>query len=236
MNIAICDDNVEFTDEIKRYVEFYFFDNNKSCDIYVFNDGKTACESKIEFDIAFLDIEVGEYSGLDIGREMKKANNNILFIVVTAYSKYLDDAFDMNVLRFLEKPIVPERLYGGLDRAVEIIDKATVSFFLCDDKNTYKSILAEDIVMVVTEYRHTRVYTMNGSYSTNQKLCVWQNKLTASYFVMPHGSYIINMNKIIQFSRTEIVLRGVEDYTVTVAPKRQSEFKRILTRYLESRQ
>lgn len=236
MNIAICDDSIEFAEEIKQYVEFYFFDNNKDCNIYVFNDGKTACESEIEFDIAFLDIEIGEYSGLDIGRKMKKNNSGILFIVVTAYSKYLDDAFDMNVLRFLEKPIDPERLYGGLERAIEIIDKATVSFFLCDEENTYKSILAEDIVMVATEYRHTRVYTVNGSYSANQKLSIWQDKLTASYFVTPHASYIINMNKIVQFSRTHVVLRGLEDYTISVAPKRQSEFKRILTSYLESRQ
>lgn len=44
------------------------------------------------------------------------------------------------------------------------------------------------------------------------------------------------MNKIVKFSRTEIELEGgKKHYTVSVAPKRQAETKRILMSYFESR-
>lgn len=235
MNIAICDDSAEFAEELKRYVAFYFLDNHKKCKISVFTDGLKAAESKIAFDIVFLDVELGEYSGLDIGRKMKEHNNGIIFIVVTAYSKYLDDAFDMNVLRFLEKPIVPERLYNGLDKAIEMINKAFVDFCLFDKEHTHKSIPADDIIMVATEHRHTKVYTDYEIFVANHKLSDLQDLLKASYFVMPHASYIINMNKIVRFSRAEVVLGGKEEYAVSVASRRQSEFRRILTGYLENR-
>lgn len=103
MNIAICDDEQLYADEIKKHVECYFTRREVPHKIYVFTDGQAAARSEVKFDIAFLDIEIGPVSGLDVGKAMRKNNPNIVFIVVTAFSKYLDDALDLKVLRFLEK-------------------------------------------------------------------------------------------------------------------------------------
>lgn len=94
MNIAICDDEQIYADEIKKHVECYFTRREVPHKIYVFTDGQAAARSEVKFDIAFLDIEIGSVSGLDVGKAMRKNNPNIVFIVVTAFSKYLDDALD----------------------------------------------------------------------------------------------------------------------------------------------
>ncbi len=122
MNIAICDDEQIYADEIKKHVECYFTRREVPHKIYVFTDGQAAARSEVKFDMAFLDIEIGSVSGLDVGKAMRKNNPNIVFIVVTAFSKYLDDALDLKVLRFLEKPINSERLYAGIDRAIDTLN------------------------------------------------------------------------------------------------------------------
>lgn len=132
MNIAICDDEQIYADEIKKHVECYFTRREVPHKIYVFTDGQAAARSEVKFDIAFLDIEIGSVSGLDVGKAMRKNNPNIVFIVVTAFSKYLDDALDLKVLRFLEKPINSERLYAGIDRAIDTLNDTTVGFYLRD--------------------------------------------------------------------------------------------------------
>lgn len=198
--------------------------------------GKAAARSEVKFDIAFLDIEIGSVSGLDVGKAMRKNNPNIVFIVVTAFSKYLDDALDLKVLRFLEKPINSERLYAGIDRAIDTLNDTTVGFYLRDGDMDYKKILLCDIIMIETDRRRTKVYTDAEVFRTKKTLSEWQRELTEPFFMMPHNSFIINMNKIVKFSRTEIELEGgKKHYTVSVAPKRQAETKRILMSYFESR-
>lgn len=138
MNIAICDDEQIYADEIKKHVECYFTRREVPHKIYVFTDGQAAARSEVKFDIAFLDIEIGSVSGLDVGKAMRKNNPNIVFIVVTAFSKYLDDALDLKVLRFLEKPINSERLYAGIDRAIDTLNDTTVGFYLRDGDGIYR--------------------------------------------------------------------------------------------------
>lgn len=158
------------------------------------------------------------------------------FIVVTAFSKYLDDALDLKVLRFLEKPINSERLYAGIDRAIDTLNDTTVGFYLRDGDMDYKKILLCDLIMIETDRRRTKVYTDAEVFRTKKTLSEWQRELTEPFFMMPHNSFIINMNKIVKFSRTEIELEGgKKHYTVSVAPKRQAETKRILMSYFESR-
>ena len=218
MNIAICDDEQLYADEIKKHVECYFTRREVPHKIYVFTDGQAAARSEVKFDIAFL------VSGLDVGKAMRKNNPNIVFIVVTAFSKYLDDALDLKVLRFLEKPINSERLYAGIDRAIDPLNDTTVGFYLRDGDMDYKKILLCDIIMIETDRRRTKVYTDAEVFRTKP------------FFMMPHNSFIINMNKIVKFSRTEIELEGgKKHYIVSVAPKRQAETKRILMSYFESR-
>lgn len=63
MNIAICDDEQLYADEIKKHVECYFTRREVPHKIYVFTDGQEAARSEVKFDIAFLDIEIGLSAG-----------------------------------------------------------------------------------------------------------------------------------------------------------------------------
>lgn len=62
----------------------------------------------------------------------------ISFYSCYGVSKYLDDALDLKVLRFLEKPINSERLYAGIDRAIDTLNDTTVGFYLRDGDMDYK--------------------------------------------------------------------------------------------------
>ena len=66
---------------------------------------------------------------------------------------------DLKVLRFLEKPINSERLYAGIDRAIDTLNDTTVGFYLRDGDMDYKKILLCDLIMIETDRRRTKVYT-----------------------------------------------------------------------------
>lgn len=58
--------------------------------------------------LAFLDIEMGAISGLDVCRELLEVNGNTNVVYLTAYREYSFDAWDTGACGFMLKPIKPE--------------------------------------------------------------------------------------------------------------------------------
>ena len=79
IKIAICDDEINICSHIKKILTKILTDKFTKFDIDVFCNGKTLCEEmeKTKYDLLFLDIELPNISGVEIGkyiREMKKDN------------------------------------------------------------------------------------------------------------------------------------------------------------------
>lgn len=60
--------------------------------------------------LAFLDIEMGRHSGLELCRELLQINSRTNVVFLTAYQEYAFNAWDTGACGFLVKPITPEAL------------------------------------------------------------------------------------------------------------------------------
>jgi len=67
---------------------------------------KYAKENRVS--LAFLDIEMGTISGLDVCRELLEVNPRTNVVYLTAYREYSFDAWDTGASGFMLKPITPE--------------------------------------------------------------------------------------------------------------------------------
>ena len=65
------------------------------------------------YDVAFLDIEMGSLSGVDVARQLKLWNPRINIIFVTAYDKYMAQAFKMHASGYVFKPISVDDIRAG---------------------------------------------------------------------------------------------------------------------------
>ena len=82
-------------------------------------DGLDALE-KIEAlrpDLVFLDIEMPGLGGLDVVRSLPAGVPLPLFIFATGFDQHALQAFELNALAYLLKPVEPERLAHALERA-----------------------------------------------------------------------------------------------------------------------
>lgn len=66
--------------------------------------------------LAFLDIELGNISGLDVCRELLEVNPRTNVVYLTAYVEYSFDAWDTGACGFMLKPITPEGIRKQLDK------------------------------------------------------------------------------------------------------------------------
>jgi two-component system LytT family response regulator len=67
-------------------------------------------------DVLFLDIEMPEMSGLEIAEQVYADNLNIEIVFITAFNQYALDAFRVNALDYLLKPVAEKELNRSLER------------------------------------------------------------------------------------------------------------------------
>lgn len=74
-------------------------------------------------DIIFLDIRMPEIDGMDLARRLTGFDTVPYIVFTTAYADHAVEAFEVNALDYLLKPISSERLKATLDRLSETIAK-----------------------------------------------------------------------------------------------------------------
>lgn len=224
MKIAICDDQTAHLEILKPFVQEFFADKGIDAEITEFTEGADILEDD-DFDIIFLDVELEDMSGIDVIRSLKQKKSRSVIIVVTAYNEYLDDAMDLDVIRFLKKPVAESKVFSALERALQDINEKQITFTTKDSKVI--RIKSREIVYAEARLKNVIVHTTSESYTIREPLKAIRAALTSTDFAIPHNSYVVNMNYISKFSREEIVI-DVRDrkISVNIANKKQPEFKR----------
>lgn len=122
--IMLADDEGIVTDSLKFIIEKNFPDMFQ---IETAKTGRAVIELAERFrpDIAFMDIQMPGINGIDAMREIKNTNPNIVFIVLSAYDRfmYAKEAISLGVMEYLNKPFNKDTIVSVLERAMNQIDK-----------------------------------------------------------------------------------------------------------------
>ena len=114
MNILIVDDEPDSLAEMEFYVEKY---GQCSCCVACHNAFEALEQAgKIPFDIALLDIEMPGMNGLELAERLSSYFPDIATAFITAYNHYAAEAFEVNAIDYILKPVREERLFKALDK------------------------------------------------------------------------------------------------------------------------
>lgn len=224
MKIAICDDDFNTRQEIKSVLSSYFSDKLIDAAIYDYNNGEDLLNSEITFDMAFLDVEMPMLDGIETGKALKQKYPNIVIFMITAFSDYLDDAFELGAYRFLQKPLDVPRLYRSLDAALLSMSSKDIKLICANNESV---ILSTGSIVYCESYkRKTKIVTTNGEYISREKIDYWKEILNELIFYSPHSSFIINFNYIKSFNRKSLILSySNTNVEISIAAKKQQEFR-----------
>jgi DNA-binding LytR/AlgR family response regulator len=152
-------------------------------------------------DLIFLDIEMPEMSGIDLIKKLGAKKPLIIF--TTAKTDYAVEAFELNVVDYLVKPISQGRLVQAVEKAQEALDsnKQEVKveeqgFVFVKDNGMLKRISIDDILFLEAMGDYVKVHTAPKFHVVHATLKSIEEKLPASKFLRVHRSYIVAINKI----------------------------------------
>jgi DNA-binding LytR/AlgR family response regulator len=167
------------------------------------NDASEALESlnSTQVDLLLLDIEMPGMTGLDLIRKL--GNNKPLIIFTTAKKDYAVEAFELNVVDYLVKPIALSRFKQAIEKAQETLDsnKQEVKveeqgFVFVKDSGVLKRIAIDDILFLEAMGDYVKVHTPQKFHVVHATLKSIEEKLPSSKFIRVHRSYIVAINKI----------------------------------------
>lgn len=162
----------------------------------------------IDCDLCILDIEMQGMNGLQAAGLIK--HKKIIF--TTAYKEYAAEAFDLDVVDYVRKPIKKERLQQAFEKAQKLTEQQTDQSFFEWNTNLGKSrILTADIVYIKTseiDSRDKDVILKNNSDIILKNLSFKNlaELLPQKNFVQINKKEMVNTKYIQVFSASEIIL------------------------------
>jgi DNA-binding LytR/AlgR family response regulator len=154
-----------------------------------------------QVDLMFLDIQMPGITGLNF---LKSIKNTPKVIFTTAYMEHAVEAFELEAVDYLLKPITLERFIKAVQKASpkkeeqsEALAKGNENnyIFLKVDKRLVK-IDHHDIIYAEGLGDYIKVYTPTQTYTTYLTMTKLEALLPAHNFVRIHRSYIINLAHI----------------------------------------
>ena len=232
MRILICDDDVKYVNDLKVHVQEYMKNHFIQCSIEASSSPKEILKKNRAYDLVFLDIQMPEINGLEIAHRLKQRNSKVVIFFVTAYNKYQDDAMDLQIFRFFEKPFDVKRLYSSLDKAMEYIDGSYVDIFV-QNNTEHIRILIDDIIYIKRDNRKNYLFTKENTYVIRESIMEWNNKLPTTFFYLVHKSFLVNLHYVTKYNYSELFLN--QTIRVPIASRKQAEFHKFWFDYLMRR-
>lgn len=208
--IAICDDELTICSQIENVLLEHSRKAHLELEVLLFYSGKELydyIELGNSFDLIYLDIEMEDMNGLDVG---KKIRNKILdyrtdIVYISGKDDYDRQLFEVQPLHFIPKPIDNEIVIKDLKLAMARADKLGGIFRYSKENETYK-ILVKDILYFESIGREIRIVAYNYEdkfYGTMDQVSQMVEKYQ---FIKIHRSYIVNYKHISIFKYEEVVM------------------------------
>lgn len=233
LRICICDDDPVTVEYLSDSIRTFLQENYpKTCEISTFQSGTSLLEDRNPKDLVFLDIEMPDVNGIHVGQQLVACNKDVIIIFVTSHDRYLDDAMDLQVLRYLSKPIEEERLIRSLQKALEAYSNMTATLPIETKEGVY-TIHTSDIVAIEAVDHEVIVHTVDGDYHTVQNMQYWLDRLPSGMFFQSHRSFIVNFAHVTDFDHTVIHLYRSQ-FTAYLTRRKYTDFKKAFLLYAEA--
>lgn len=208
INIAICDDENIQVELLHRYVNNWASERNIIVQVGVFYSAESfefSWSMDKKYNILLLDIEMSGKNGIELAKNIRKEDEVLDIIFITAISDYIGEGYDVSALNYLIKPIKEKKLYECLDKAIQKISKEEKIILINIEGETHR-IIQSDIIYIEAFSHTVEINTINGKYITRKNIGEIEKELDDNILIRCHRSYIVGLKHIKKIGKTDIDL------------------------------
>jgi DNA-binding LytR/AlgR family response regulator len=195
------------------------------------------------YDVIFLDVRMPGLDGVELGRVLRRFAAPPQLVFVSAYDSAAVEAFELQALDYLRKPVSRRRLEEALERAVTAVaigsereprssTAETEVVAVANVRNGATRLIARSSILYVQSHGDfVRIVVEDGRYLLRTTLTDLQQRWEPHGFVRVHRQYVANLNKAVelrpQFGGTA-ELAFADGHVIPVARRHVAELGRLI--------
>lgn len=188
-------------------------------------------KSERRFDLFFLDIELGEESGIALAKRINALLPSAQIVFVTSNILHAVQIDEANHIYFLVKPLEREKLRMALQRAIRVLRAQRDKRLSIPLRGGGDAIVSSgNILYCERVLRLTSVFCTDGTLYTPLGLGALEADLPPILFARPHNSYLVNLMHV---ARTDWLNVYLDNGTVlSVSNQRRAGFRDALATFV----
>lgn len=215
--IGVCDDevlqvkvNMLYINEIakRNHIDVEVKGMTKLDALYKYMDEKG-------FDLIFLDIDMGGVSGLDAAEKIMRKYPNTEIVFLTGHREFANEAFDVEAVGYIVKPIEEKKLERVLMKSARHILAQNISeseaVLIVNVENLKSRINQADIIYIERIGSKSVICAGSKEYSVYETLTALYDRLAENKFIRISQSYVVNKDYIKEIKKGIVYMKnGVE--------------------------
>ena len=232
LHIAVCDDETVDREETIRLTENILREEDIPYRIDAFDRGAAllgAIQKGAQFHILLLDVIMEGLDGMELAAALRERGTQTAIVFVSSNRDMALRGYEVAAVRYLAKPLDPERLHEALMFCYEAhFEQKEI---LLPTSGGWSRILPSDIIFAETWERGVRLTLRDGQADASVKISDLAAMLPDRQFVLCHRTVLVNLAYVQSIRYCELELRSGK--VLPISKYRQAETRQKLMRYLD---
>ncbi len=217
--IGICDDETLQLKINNIYIKEIAARNHINVIVKAFNNSSQLFTylQKEPLDILYLDIELGEESGIEIAEKLTGRYPNIIVVFITGHREYTNQAFDVEALGYIVKPVDEHKLERNMKKVLTqvygIKTRLSGSSLVVTEENIKKKIIQSDIIYIERLQTKSIIHTKTRNYQVYEPITSLCERLEKN-FLRLNQSEVVNSKEILKIEGNTVFLRNGMQLTI----------------------
>ncbi len=206
--IAVCEDEKIQVELLEKYVNNWADERNIKAVIEAFSSAESfdfSWSMNKRYDVLLLDIQMEGINGVELAKKIRKEDDIIDIVFITAIFDYIQVGYDVGAINYLIKPIDEKKLHQCLDRVVQKTSKEAKTILIDIDGEIIR-IIQDDIRYIESFGHNVEIITIDEKYTTRKNIGIIEKELDENSFVRCHRSYIVGLEHVKRIGREDIEL------------------------------
>jgi len=243
MRTIIIDDDKDVVEFIASALQRFFPSVEIAGKAFCGYDGLEEIEEKNP-DFIFLDIEMPDMNGLEMLKCIPDRNFEVIFI--TGYEKYAAEAFRVNAIDYIVKPIAIFDLKRAMEKAYDVIERrkmkkkaekqkgdiqgVTDKKMIISTQKGIEYIKMQDIIRIEAQTAYSEIHLINNNkVIISMNLKETEQCIDKIIFFRVHKSHLVNLNYVQGYSYEDGgMIKLADGSSVEISKRKIEKFKSLM--------
>ena len=237
--ITLIDDDIKALTHLQAELNDYLKKQNIDFFIKTFQSGLDFLANPPVTDILFLDVEMPGMNGIDVAKEVRKTNSEMVILFCTNYRQFAINGYEVNALGYMVKPIEAYSLSANMQHALLYLEEKKAALEKKIELHAYQSIIIlplKDLVYIEVK-KHNLFYNLKDDSDYPEKVLKIRGTMNNIYeslrndnFEKCGNSFLINLDYVVSVKGDVVTLKNKA--TLPLSRLYKENFMSVFTKYL----